>query len=1065
MKISHILTLVVCSALSWYLLTAFDNIYEEDRTTTVSQETEQPEDFKIGIPQTIHYNFSELALEELSPREQKEQIRDWLLLAVLKGNNLSTAKFNEATLDLPPVRYGYLSPVSNLDYGETRTRMISDKEAIALIPRSGALETQDQLCHIADALRKDLGQVPEKIKVYRYEINQSDNSALLTKEKEVDGKSLFMGEAGYFEMPINNLNDFQRFMATVQDITYAKKDYSGVLVLGGRKLSSRTYGNITVEDVAAIWQSEKEIAEKQAAWEMKWREKEEAIKAKWDEELKRRGEYALSSIQQQYDSEINELTVQALLEQQKLKIVTGSGFSLDWKGRSYQYARYDGSLQGTKVGMHLFYTDLIAKIWGNDMYESTPKAEIPEFCTNVALRPSIVYKEEIKKFSESRLWFGKDENGFQFVDNKKELLFKRKSTRIYEASTDPLNPGKETPETAAWSTTINWWNNHYEEVAKYEPEYEYLNEIMKWSVIVGWLNEKGADDLSFLEQTHVNRSNWFPTWAANNPALKFNRWEEVTFYPKGFDGKNVETLPLLKTRSFVQFNRDYNISGGVSLMSKAEVKAISALSEEVAPIARRSIWKYGESSVENGLVSFKGARFKPYDLTRFSKVDLIPESSVKLRNIFGEVKNGGFIKTLDRSGDAITFNLQQGEVGIGNLEIQKAGNGFEIGFQSLEMDEAMLLGKRLSDSPDPAGTLRSMGNIDELNILGDNHYEVKFTGSHNTADLELTNNVGVEIGDDVACRVAGNTSNSKVVNIRWKTTTGGPSRPNDPALQKFVNNDFEGFTQSVLENGDPVAYKRLMEKEIEGSLNEIRNLKDKKLAANMLANLERSYGLRPDISLLKGLNKVDEALDKIQAGNYQDAMNTLNGMPPFKESASGLRFATEALHKIEAQNIPLRMKNCLQNIICNTAKSVEKTKVFVTELSEINGLKAFKKVKWSAKMADGKHQIRIDSRLVADHPHLSNFDWSANTQYSMQQVIELNPDAILLEIPKSKIAQFRLKLTGDTPESVTVKMERSSSYSRSLSNGYSGGNDDDDDDDDDDGIGKYFILIRSSDIK
>ena len=30
---------------------------------------------------------------------------------------------------------------------------------------------------------------------------------------------------------------------------------------------------------------------------------------------------------------------------------------------SYQAARYDGPLDGTEVGMVLFYTDLLAKMW------------------------------------------------------------------------------------------------------------------------------------------------------------------------------------------------------------------------------------------------------------------------------------------------------------------------------------------------------------------------------------------------------------------------------------------------------------------------------------------------------------------------------------------------------------------------------------------------------------------------------------------------------------------------------------------------------------------------------
>src|SRR5262249_23387774 len=49
---------------------------------------------------------------------------------------------------------------------------------------------------------------------------------------------------------------------------------------------------------------------------------------------------------------------------------------------SYQFqaARYDGDLQGTEVGMVLFYTDLLAKLWVSVDY-SAPRDVIADFRT------------------------------------------------------------------------------------------------------------------------------------------------------------------------------------------------------------------------------------------------------------------------------------------------------------------------------------------------------------------------------------------------------------------------------------------------------------------------------------------------------------------------------------------------------------------------------------------------------------------------------------------------------------------------------------------------------------
>lgn len=55
-----------------------------------------------------------------------------------------------------------------------------------------------------------------------------------------------------------SLADLSDFMARVDDVTYADAG-GGALTLAGRKIKSRAYGRIGVEEVAAVWQAQSAV--------------------------------------------------------------------------------------------------------------------------------------------------------------------------------------------------------------------------------------------------------------------------------------------------------------------------------------------------------------------------------------------------------------------------------------------------------------------------------------------------------------------------------------------------------------------------------------------------------------------------------------------------------------------------------------------------------------------------------------------------------------------------------------------------------------------------------------
>jgi hypothetical protein len=235
---------------------------------------------------------------------------------------------------------------------------------------------------------------------------------------------------------------------------------------------------------------------------------------------------------------------------------------------AYQTSRYDGNLQGTGVGMILFYTDLLAKLWALDYQGIAPKGTVKGFRTmQEVLVPKLNWDDFIR-LSNTRLWFGLRTDGFDVYGDK--LLFQPAVTRVYAASSDPLYPGKESAPNYQSGAFLGWWDKHYEAVAAYEPYYHKLDQIQKWGCVFLVLKEKRSHSLDFLQSYPVQRNLDFATWQAYQPYLaKLG----IPFLDRNKLGRSTECLPLLNSRGFQQMGKPYVLRGGVSLASRKDILA------------------------------------------------------------------------------------------------------------------------------------------------------------------------------------------------------------------------------------------------------------------------------------------------------------------------------------------------------------------------------------------------------------------------------------------------------------------------------------------------------------
>ncbi len=296
----------------------------------------------------------------------------------------------------------------------------------------------------------------------------------------------------------------------------------------------------------------------------------------------------------------------------------------------FQAARYDGALlQGTTVGMVLFYTDLLAKLWAIDFEGSTPTKKIDDFIPMTAQRLSPVFAQESLELPNTRLWFGHQSRGIRVgkEGSTNRLSMGRYATRIYAASSNPLVPGQEMEAAADAAAFLGWWNDHYEEVALYETQYQRLNAIMKWGVLLAWIGDLGHfNQLSFLSSVEVKRDHWFEHWAeANGTTLAFNDWTSVGFHAPGYHGSTTEALPLLRSRPYTGFSGWMVLSGGVSLPSRSSIQLVK-------PIARGSLPKHaGRPGIVAESVTKSGRRvsFEAMDGTRVQLADGVTTTTLR----------------------------------------------------------------------------------------------------------------------------------------------------------------------------------------------------------------------------------------------------------------------------------------------------------------------------------------------------------------------------------------------------------------------------------------------------
>ena len=311
--------------------------------------------------------------------------------------------------------------------------------------------------------------------------------------------------------------------------------------------------------------------------------------------------------------------------------------------------------------MVLFYTDLLAKLWALDYTGSSPDQYISDFHSMSHTVLSPIYYREQQILPSTRLWFGVQERGFALKDDGgPSIMLAPVATRLYAASSDSITPGKESSPNPASAAFLGWWDDHYAEVARFEPEYERLNEIMKWSIMISWLDDKGQlERLAPLKGVNFKRDNWFPDWVKRHSDLRFQKWDRIDFFPRGY--AKTEALPLLASDGPVPMP----LAGGVSLAEKEVIEARGAISGDIAEIGQRPTLKWSESNPDL-FRTVEGAEYRFAQSGESYSMDATLKTGTKFRAPDAEMADLNYKRSLSYETSGVRMEARAADAAIGD---------------------------------------------------------------------------------------------------------------------------------------------------------------------------------------------------------------------------------------------------------------------------------------------------------------------------------------------------------------------------------------------------------------
>lgn len=272
---------------------------------------------------------------------------------------------------------------------------------------------------------------------------------------------------------------------------------------------------------------------------------------------------------------------------------------------TYQYARYDGGLQGTEAGMTYFYTDILAKGYFYELGQGNPYGIVEGFLPKS--QSVVPWSHCTIEDQQGRIWFGLREEAVGLFPEQVNLG--SVATRVFVLMEDPVFGEQEIEPSYMFGQGVWWWDRHYQAMADYEPQYHRLDQLMRWGAALAWLVDRNEVLLPTVSMDKIEEGWRFDAWLEAHPELTWQYDVPFVDVPE----QPTESVLRLFSLPHEQCGKSWVSSGGISNPSMGRIAEIAGARPELPqPLARAGMdaaaTDYSTRSMAGTIASLDGIR-------------------------------------------------------------------------------------------------------------------------------------------------------------------------------------------------------------------------------------------------------------------------------------------------------------------------------------------------------------------------------------------------------------------------------------------------------------------------
>jgi hypothetical protein len=522
-------------------------------------------------------------LSGLGSAEAQEQLRDWARLGLASNLGMDTARLRDATYDTLPVRDAGFAGLARQDIGPGRYLYDGKGVLHVLVPRGDPHEART-VGLLLDQYRADASTDAPLVQLHYYRIDRGTDTISLTADP-VEPTGKIRAKLGYVTMPVGTAAELTRFLARTSYLSRLELRGSGLWASGWAWPIGQS-ARISMADVSALQRGYVDAHRVQGQLPGFSLDPQRvttvrdllAVIPGLSPDMANRiitNNWAGSPFRSASDLDQNYVEP-ALFGQLQAATLARYGLPtgrtqlwallLQLRGLSaYSQARYDGRLAGTAVGMTLFYTDYVAKTWVTGAGTRIPSQQATGFVPDTSA-PTVWSQCGGPTLETGRLWFGENDSAVRFAAHG--ISLGQEPVRLYARTNGPR--GKEVEPTYSFGRGLLWWDRHYQAIADYDPEYQRLDLIMRWSDAIDWLVSKTSARLPQLPDNQIPSHLTFADWYHGHDQLRERSPIDFVSPPAGQHRSGTwptsygESLAHLPSRTFMNCGLA-EIEGGISL--------------------------------------------------------------------------------------------------------------------------------------------------------------------------------------------------------------------------------------------------------------------------------------------------------------------------------------------------------------------------------------------------------------------------------------------------------------------------------------------------------------------